>query len=280
MGEHISTLREERGYTREQLAERAGWSGKSLVGHLEAAVRQFNPDHVAALLPALGRAEHVARYQKLVTDAAGKGEWWRGLLPRDKAERRKLRELELFLSYESSATRIRLYEPYAVPDLLQTPAYAEHVLRVTRPPHAELRRALLPGRQALLCGAEPTELHVVLDETAVRRRVGGKPVLRAQLRHLAARAAQGNVTVRVLPPAAGLPSAEGNFSVLDMPAELDGHPGVAYVRTPRGWVCHERADEVADFGARWERIAAQALPAERSAELITGWAGEPQGDAR
>ncbi|WP_210770408.1 helix-turn-helix domain-containing protein [Qaidamihabitans albus] len=268
MGEHITNMRVQRGFSREQLAARAGWSGKSLVGHLEAAVRLFNTDHVAALLPALGRSEHVAHYQRLVTEAAAKGEWWRELLPKEKDTRKRLRGLELFLSFEASAITIRHYASYAVPELLRTPPYTDAVLRATEPSWAELRCALQPGRQAILGGTEPTEIQVVLDEHVLRRVAGGAEVMRAQLAHLAEHAVRPNVTLQILPTEAGIPAAEGGFSLMDMPAELDGHPGAACLESAVDWLCYERPDELRQFRRYWERLREQALPPERTPELL------------
>ena len=57
-------------------------------------------------------------------------------------------------------------------------------------------------RQAVLDGAAPPELGLVLSEGALRVQVGGPDVMRAQLRKLAEVAGHGQVTLQVLPASA------------------------------------------------------------------------------
>jgi hypothetical protein len=58
-------------------------------------------------------------------------------------------------------------------------------------------------RQTLLTGDNPLHLWAIMDEAAVRRVVGGRTVMRAQLARLQEAAALPHVTVQVIPYEAG-----------------------------------------------------------------------------
>jgi hypothetical protein len=87
------------------------------------------------------------------------------------------------------------YSAQVVPGLLQTPSYAEAVQMQ--------RRELMRRNRAL-------KLHVVADESALLRPVGGVQVLTGQLRRLAEQAASLDATLQVV----GLGSAEQPVSRL------------------------------------------------------------------
>ena len=83
--------------------------------------------------------------------------------------------LELYVGLESSAERLREYEPELIPGLLQTDAYATEVFRarVGRLTDDEVRRAvaLRKERRNILLRTWPaaTRLEVVINEGALRR---------------------------------------------------------------------------------------------------------------
>ncbi|GAA3096541.1 hypothetical protein GCM10017687_03930 [Streptomyces echinatus] len=82
-----------------------------------------------------------------------------------------------YLSLEQAAVQIRAYENQFVHGLLQTEDYARALLTAAGP-HAsaeavERRVALRMRRQELLARQGPPRLWVVMDETVLRRPVGG-----------------------------------------------------------------------------------------------------------
>jgi transcriptional regulator with XRE-family HTH domain len=112
-----------------------------------------------------------------------------------------------YVSLETAAEVIRVYEPHYVTGLLQTRDYARAVIRAGfpyEPDHAlEHRVDLRLRRQELLAKPEAPTLWVVLEEAAVRREVGGPEVMRAQIEHLMEAAQDPRITLRILPLAAG-----------------------------------------------------------------------------
>ena len=85
-------------------------------------------------------------------------------------------------------------------------------------------------RQQILDREDPPRVRVVLNEGAVRRLVGGREVMRAQLGKLVADRDRGNVMVQVLPFSAGEHTGDGvgPFDLLEFPRQSTG---VVTIRT-------------------------------------------------
>ncbi|MGO4429130.1 DUF5753 domain-containing protein, partial [Streptomyces sp. MCAF7] len=73
-------------------------------------------------------------------------------------------------------------------------------------------------RQGILTRRHPVALDALCLESALRAVVGGREVMRAQLKHLLASLKQQNITLRVIPFEAGAPSVSGYpFTIIDFP---------------------------------------------------------------
>ncbi|MGH3309804.1 MAG: helix-turn-helix domain-containing protein [Streptomyces sp.] len=112
-----------------------------------------------------------------------------------------------YVSLETDAQVIRVYEPHYVTGLLQTRDYAREVIRAGFP-HAsredlEHRVDLRMRRQALLSRPDAPTLWVVLEEAALRRQVGDPQVMRAQLDRIIEASEWPHVSLRILPLSAG-----------------------------------------------------------------------------
>ena len=177
-----------------------------------------------------------------------------------------------YLSLEDAATELRAYDGELVNALLQTEDYARALLGAdgTRTPD-ELERMVLAraARQERLTGDDPPRLYSVLSEAALRIRVGGRAVLRAQLEHLLELAALRDVSVRVMPfergahPAHNLP-----FVLLRFADDADGD--VVYVQHLASASYLDRSDDPVRgrYTAIFDRLSAGALSAPKSARLI------------
>jgi hypothetical protein len=70
-------------------------------------------------------------------------------------------------------------------------------------------------RQDILAGPEPPQVWSVMDESVLRRPVGGRAVMRAQLGRLAEMARLPQVTIQVIPfGGGGHAAAGGSFALL------------------------------------------------------------------
>jgi len=111
--------------------------------------------------------------------------------------------LRRLIEYESEAATIRYYSVYFIHGPLQIPAYAEALMElfVGEIPLAR-REALLEirrlRRETLLSRVGDLRLLVLLDESVLRRPIGGPAVFAAQLRELL-RLTEKGLTVRMVP---------------------------------------------------------------------------------
>jgi hypothetical protein len=182
-----------------------------------------------------------------------------------------------YVGLETAATSIDIYMSVIVPALLQTADYARAVIGAVRPdlPGAEIDRRveLRLRRQALLDQDRPPELHVLLDDTVLRRPVGGDKIMAAQRRRLLEDATRPAVTLQVLPVEAGVHAGmDGPFTIFGFPAPaerdvvaLDSAADALYLEGP---------EDVARYRRVFELLLPAALSPEASAGRITA-AGVP-----
>ena len=178
---------------------------------------------------------------------------------------------------ETAASTIRSYEVLCVPGLLQTGDYARAVIHATRPdlPAGQVERwvELRMARQDLLARGDPPQLCALLDESVVRRPVGGRPMMRDQLRHLVEVAALPAVQLHVLPFSAGEHAAmSGAFTIFSSPDPTD--PDVVYLEHTRGDVYLESAEEVRRYAQAFDRLRAAALGLADTTALLTRLAAD------
>lgn len=266
LGAALRRLREGTGMTLETVAEELHWSTSKL-SRIELARIAVTPADVRELLSALGAvSDEVETLVSLAAQDRQPG-WWRQyaeVLPP---------WFEGYLSLESEAARLLVYEPEVVHGLLQTEEYAAEILRhstYTPLPDeaaraAELRRA----RQVRLVGDDPVHLDVVINEGALRRVVGGKEVMRGQLRRLLEASELPTVALRVLPFEAGAhPGVDGSFTVLEFPDPDD--PRIVYLERMTDSDYLDKLREIAGYRYAHERLRAAALSPNDSRKMISG----------
>lgn len=174
---------------------------------------------------------------------------------------------------EGEAELERTLDTVIVPGLLQTPDYAEALSLANRPRwkgawDAELGVAERRDRQALLSREErPLRVHALLDEVTIHRMVGGPAVMASQLDHLLAIGRRPNVTIQVIPFAAGAYGAmSGPLYLLRFPE--DDESEAAYVESLTGMAIVDNEEDVATLAAVWDFAAGVAQPADKSARTI------------
>lgn len=110
-----------------------------------------------------------------------------------------------YLRQEARAAEIRLFELGIIPGLLQTPEYATAIAtgEVRRgaitEAQAEERLSLLARRQASVDRSPAPMIYTVMDESCLRRVVGGAEVMAAQFDRLLAVAELPSTVVQVAP---------------------------------------------------------------------------------
>ncbi|HEV2371687.1 MAG TPA: helix-turn-helix transcriptional regulator [Streptosporangiaceae bacterium] len=167
-----------------------------------------------------------------------------------------------YVALESDAAQIRV-NAFMVPGFFQTPGYGRAAIAGTAPGlHlAEVERrmqARLARQKALFEDRdEPPTVHVLLDESVVRRQVGGPQAMGEQLARLAEIAEWPNVTIQVLPFSAGThPGMDGEFVIIDFP-DADDDPFV-YEEGLFGDIYIETPEEIARYRLAFDHAAADA----------------------
>jgi len=179
---------------------------------------------------------------------------------------------DIYVGLEAEAQGLRSFEATLVHGLLQTVDYATAVLRELHPKDSEEQVQKLVGlrmqRQRTLEGPPSIEFWLILDEAALRRRVGGVAIMRHQLEHLVEASRWPNVTLQVLGFDSGAHAGmDGAFSILEFPERTDHD--VAFIDGGFfGMVYLEKDREVRLFTEAFDRLRAAALSPAASIELI------------
>jgi hypothetical protein len=216
----LRRLREEAGLTLEEAAPKLDWSTSKL-GRIETAQQGVDVHGVRSMLDLynVGGAEWTEIIE--LTRGAKQRGWWHayGL------------NLAGYVALEADAAAAYMYHLGFVPGLMQTAEYARVVFRNHRPQRTEFEldhhvRVRL-FRQRRLTEDPLLEVVAIIDETVLRRPVGGVEIMRDQLRHLIRQATLPTVCLQVMPVSIGLHQGmNGSFTVLGF-AEPD-EPEVAY----------------------------------------------------
>jgi transcriptional regulator with XRE-family HTH domain len=121
--------------------------------------------------------------------------------------------LQSLIFHESSAEHVIGCEPQVIPGLLQTPDYARALVTAVQSDITEDRVAgavrTRMDRRRILYLPKPARFTFYIREDALRLPVGTGRIMHEQLLHLVLTAALDNVTMRVVPSAAGERSAFG-----------------------------------------------------------------------
>ena len=117
-------------------------------------------------------------------------------------------------------------------------------------------------RQAILSRDKPPMLWAIVDEDVLRRPVGGKWVMKEQVKQLTEAASRPNVVLQVIPLSAGAHQGmSGNFVIAEF---TDRQPAIYQDTALRGQII-EDADDIEAIGLLWDTLLSEALP--RSASL-------------
>ncbi|MFD8894915.1 helix-turn-helix domain-containing protein [Streptomyces sp. NPDC059566] len=264
LGAELRRLRLARGLTSTQVAEHLLIS-QPKVSHLENGRRAISPRDVRDLcgLYDVTDQQVVDSLMEMATESNRQG-WWvaYGEVPH-----------AVYIGLETAAASVRSYEPLVIPSLLQTPAYAAAVIAETIPLAAEeqiaVRLGVRLGRQSRAHHpARPFRLWVVLDESALRRVVGSREIMREQLDHLNRLGEQPHITVQVLPYSAGAhPGVCGQFSILDFPDTATA--ATVYLERFTSDLYLEKRSDVRHYGAMFDHLRSRALSPEHTRTFIT-----------
>lgn len=256
LGSQLQRFREAVGVTPDAAGYRIRAS-RSKISRMENGRVGFKKRDVEDLLTLYGvtDAETRSGVLSLVTPANAAGWWARysDVLPD---------WFEPYLGLESAASVIRCFELQFVPGLFQTGDYARAVLRLTAETAADeeidQRVVLRVKRQDMLAWPDPPHIWAILDEGVVRRPVGGRAVMRAQLGRLAEVADLPHVTLQIVPfSRGGDAAAGGSFSMLRFTEPAV--PDMVYLEQLTSAVYLDKQEEVDLYARVMDRLGAKAL---------------------
>ncbi len=235
----------------------------------QVAVRSLDVEQMCRLYGASG--EMTKALMALAKETKARG-WWQAygdVLPE---------WFDLYVGLEAAANRISWYESELVPGLFQTADYAQALTKIHVPEESddevERRVELRLARQAILRRPiDPPLLRVALRESVLRCPVGGAEVMAGQLRRLAEASELPNVSLRVVPFAAGLHPGmvSGAFEILRFPVNGNGlksEPPTVYSDIYTGAIYLDKPQEVERYDRAFEQIWETALDEGASRNLI------------
>jgi hypothetical protein len=261
LAKQLAELRELAALSVKDVARQLEWA-ESTVYRIESARRGVKPGDVLLLLDLFDRTGRVEitpvqreELLRLSREARRRG-WWQsytGAVPEP---------FVVYVGLEAEVATMRAYACELVPGLLQTEEYAREVRRafvpVSDPDQTDRWLALRMARQRRLTGEHPVRLWTVLNESVLRRVVGGPAAMARQLARLAEAAELPNVTVQVLPFAAGAhPAMDAPFMVLGFPERTD--PEVVYIEHMTEALYLETRPVVDGFTLAFDHLRARAL---------------------
>ncbi|MFD4650565.1 helix-turn-helix domain-containing protein [Streptomyces sp. NPDC058441] len=268
LGRRLQDLRERAGLKREEAAKVLRVA-PATVRRMEMAEVGLKIPYLQLLLKSYGVTDEEADAFVMLAEEANKPGWWQrfhDILPG---------WFSMYVSLEGAASLIRSYEPHFVPGLLQTEDYARGVLRsgavgralAEDPDVVERHVALRMQRQELITREDAPRLWMVMDETALRRPVGGPGVMRGQIDRLLEATELANVTLQIAEFAAGPhPGTYGPFVLFRF--AMSELPDMVYSEYLTGAVYLDARPEVATHLEVMDRMAAHAATAHRTKDIL------------
>lgn len=257
-------MRLARGLSCADVASAIGCS-ESKISRMETGNRGLRADEVAAILGYL-RAPAGLRQELVDLVRAGEHRNWHaihGKLPSNWKD---------LIGFEAQATALYNYEPLLIPGLAQTPDYARAIIGGTHDglsaTELDTLVATRMSRQVVLARAQ---VHLLVDEGALRRHLGDPSMMSAQLRHLVALAGRANILLQVVPfDTKAHPGLEGPFVRL----EFTDQPNLVYVESRSTSTFLEEERYLNDAKLAWQKLRALALSPEESVGLMAKLIGK------
>jgi transcriptional regulator with XRE-family HTH domain len=264
LGRALRDARQAGGYTLEQVAEVLEISRSSL-GRLELGQNEkIKVRDIEYICQYYGLPDERIEYLKSLVDQANTKVWWQDY-------RSLIRPgFNTYLHLEVAAAELHFFQSLIVPGLLQTADYARNV--ESHPPRVTLeeverRVALRMRRSAILTRRHmPTRAEFLLHEAVLHTVVGSDRTMAGQHRHIADLSVRENISIRIVPFAAGLPSGAAipPYIILDFLRE----PSVVYTEGAVGTMIFEQRDDVTRFQTIFDDLRGAALHERPSRDLL------------
>ncbi|MER7454296.1 helix-turn-helix transcriptional regulator [Nocardia beijingensis] len=269
LGRALRDARQANGYTLEQVAEVLEISRSSL-GRLELGQNEkIKVRDIEYICQYYGLPDERTEYLKSLAEHARVKPWWEDF--RDLVRP----GFNTYLQLEAAATGLHFFQALIIPGLLQTPDYARSVRSAASRGSSEDADWLVERRiqrSAILTRKhKPMQAEFLVHESALRTVVGSTRIMSSQYRHLADMGTRENVSIRVVPFAAGFPGglAVPPYIIIDFAHD---EPSVVYTEGAIGTMIFEEADDVNRFRVIHAAVERAALDEQRSRDLLRNMA--------
>ncbi|MEW1865691.1 helix-turn-helix transcriptional regulator [Streptomyces sp. NPDC088194] len=275
LGKELRKLREKRDLTIQEVARELKFSHSKLarveigendlprVGDLEALIDFYDLDM------AKGDRETLLQLHR---ESLSKEPWtpYKAYMPS---------KMPTYRGLEEDAEAMRAYQPSFVFGFFQTEAYARALYQLAKPidetttEYVDTNVQLRMERKELITrSVDPVKLRVIMDESAVRRMVASREVMREQYAEIVAMGELENVTIQILPHDVLTYRTESNFVLIDFSETLA--PVVQIDQWNTISVSDERSDVLRTI-RRFDAMRDSALPPAHTAgflkKLTTEW---------
>jgi transcriptional regulator with XRE-family HTH domain len=256
LGRRLREIREEANFTLAEASKRLDKT-RSALQRIETGVTRADVHFIRSAMDVYDIYD-----ETLIEQAreAGKPPWFRAYGVEDLG----------YVDVETYAASVREFSGLKLPGLLHTEAYTRAFFahsRRRRTPE-QLRNDIevcLIRQERLTSERDPLELSAIIDESALRRDLGGPEVMREQMRHLVEMAELPSVTLQVLPLKAHS-AMDGGFILLSF--QDRDEPDLLYVEYVTGALHIEEDPEVRACRLKFDRLGVEALSPDDSVSLI------------
>jgi transcriptional regulator with XRE-family HTH domain len=251
-GVQLRRSREARGVTQRALGRMINYSG-TYVSYIEHAERE--PTLKFAVL--CGEALETGGTLQLM--------WW------NLKHTALIEGFPKYAAQEAKAAEIRTFEPALVPGLFQIPEYATALAAAAvkrgaiTQAQADERVAFVATRQSLLVRSPAPLVHAVLDESCLRRLIGGRDVMDRQLQHLENLLEQPRVIIQVAPFDLG---ERAPFTMFVRLLTLADRTVLAYSESQQRGFLEREPETVAAWERDYDWLQVEALPQADSLNMI------------
>ncbi|WP_329369597.1 helix-turn-helix transcriptional regulator [Streptomyces sp. NBC_00669] len=249
-GAVVRAVREAAGKEQQELADHVGYS-RAMITRVELGDRMPPPTFVEKATAFLGAGEILSKAAEKL-DRTEHPAWFEG-----------------YVDLEKRAASLYTYDNAAINGLLQIEEYASALLSTRCPAletdDIESRVQARMARQVLLLRTPLPQLCFVMEESVLRRPVGGRNVLRQQLLRLLEVSQLRHVAIQVLPLDHGAHAGyDGPMHLLETPQRQQ----LVYLEIHDHSFLVDDRDEVSELNQRYAMIRSQALGVRESAKVI------------
>ncbi|MYW00351.1 helix-turn-helix transcriptional regulator [Streptomyces sp. SID3343] len=264
LGTELRRLRGHAGLSAEEAAAACGWGNKSKVSRIETAKISVVAHDLRKLAAVYGvEAEALDSLMACLDDTQVR-RWWT-----DYADVLNVSYAD-FIGLEAEASDLRMANSVLFPGLLQSEQFARAIIAegplVADPETIDALVEVRMRRQRLLTDLPGVPLTAVVGEATLHVEVGGRDVLRGQLRHVLELSELAHVGVYVIPFSRTAASFIGGMTLMAFSESND--PGMLFIEYHGGMESRDSTREVRRYRRKFDFLQQSALSPDQSRELI------------